>query len=289
MNDIEYLKRITLGCCFLVAAVAIVASGSPRNEHAKKYQSRQTTEQKCDLICPGHPVYPLPLNFIQNCTSNNSTLSKPPVVVTTLKPSTTTEDNEESIENNSTTIQNETAKAGKQIHNRHIQKKNIGLKIQMKEKTHEHKRHALRKQTLMLKKGIKSRLFSHHIGLKERTRLDGCYVICEEPSATGPEVEVEGGSELEGSDEDSDGDNYAEGEDEPLEIIYVPSQREEGRRPYDIYQQNFQELPQFPLASQFEGESGPELWEDKSKRIKKRKQHMAAKSKQGDLPLNHHA
>ncbi|XP_066251906.1 uncharacterized protein [Euwallacea similis] len=288
MGNIERLKRSTLSCCFLVAAVAIIASGSPKNKHTKKLQSRQGAEQKCDLICPGQPVYPLPPNFIQNCTSNNNTISKPPVVVTTLKPSTTTEDSEEIIENNSTIYQNETARAAKQIHNRHAHQKDTRQKTQLKEKAHEHRRHALRKQTIMLKKGVKPRLFGHHTGFNERMRLDGCYVICEESSVAGPEVEPEGGSESEGSDEETDGDNYVEGEDQPLEIIYVPSQREESRRPYDIYQQNYQELPQFPLASQFEVEPGPELWEDKSKRIKKRKQHTAAKSKEGNLPLNHH-
>lgn len=55
------------------------------------------------------------------------------------------------------------------------------------------------------------------------------------------------------SNESDEGDNYVDGEDTPIEIIYVPP-LEENRRPSDVYQINNYELvePQPPFGFGFD-------------------------------------
>ncbi|CAG9767687.1 unnamed protein product [Ceutorhynchus assimilis] len=223
-------------------------------ENPKLHHNSRNAPQKCDLICPGQQPLPLPSNFIKNftCGSTTTTTSTTPRSTTSKAKTTTESSSEEESTEEETSERNQ---KHKQMKNKHSKK------------THQKRKHTntARKETVLLKRQGKSHIFKHNKALKEKARLDGCYVICSDNNGVAEYPDTpESSSESEESD-----DNYVAGEDTPIEIIYVPGNT--NSRPSDVYQINNYELMEPDLSPSF----GYDPWfrQGKHRNIKKKRQH----------------
>ncbi|XP_076255183.1 uncharacterized protein LOC143193108 isoform X1 [Rhynchophorus ferrugineus] len=289
------IKELKLTILFSLAVLATTTLMPDKNAQTKVHhkhtarksvlQHRQNPSENCNLICPGQPPLSLPPNFLHNCTSvsNTQTTTKETTTpaVSTTKPNTTTsnststeESGEESSEDDTETS-TATTKSGSPTQSRKLQKQ------QAKKTKKHHGRKHFRKERILLNKKAKSKIFKHR-QMQGRSRLDGCYVICsdgnQQPGIGRPPNKVPNESENEDSSSEED-DNYVQGEDTPIEIIYVPQRRQNNVRPVDIYQTNnyWNEMWQPEPAPPFGYD--PFFFEEKRNNIKKIKKKNQDKKK----------
>ncbi|XP_048521501.1 uncharacterized protein LOC109546834 isoform X1 [Dendroctonus ponderosae] len=260
----------------LVLVLNFLAICALPGRKSRSHQARNQQPQTCQLQCPGLAPIGLPPYFLQNSTSTAPKPQKPgqshPLATT---PSGSAEDNTDATdESTETSFQNGTRKNSPhhKLRNAHVSKK----VHEARKKPHSSRlrtRHTFRKETRILKRAVTARLLRQHKHLKEKAVLDGCHVVCTDDadspsSAENPPVDQD-------SEEPDSDDNYVEGEDTPIEIIYVPSMAPETKEPSEVYQINNYEIVE-PVP--FFG-YGPVLMEGKHKTSYKRKQHKGSISR----------
>ncbi|XP_060533611.1 uncharacterized protein LOC132706345 [Cylas formicarius] len=210
--------HIMINILLILCAVSIeteTTDHASRIRHKHPPNQRQLSPQKCDLICPGQPPYPLPPDFIHNC---RPATTPPKPTTTTKRAPTTTSASKNVTEGGESTESNEegSEESGETKRNRHGYRNSDSHKKTKKidpTKTNERK-HVLRRERVLIKKHIKEKIFP-----SERVRLDGCYVICSEAPYGNPGVPQ--GSVVNPGSNDPD-IHYIEGGDSPIDIIYIP-------------------------------------------------------------------
>ncbi|KAH1018452.1 hypothetical protein HUJ05_006223 [Dendroctonus ponderosae] len=258
----------------LVLVLNFLAICALPGRKSRSHQARNQQPQTCQLQCPGLAPIGLPPYFLQNSTSTAPKPQKPgqshPLATT---PSGSAEDNTDATdESTETSFQNGTRKNSPhhKLRNAHVSKK----VHEARKKPHSSRlrtRHTFRKETRILKRAVTARLLRQHKHLKEKAVLDGCHVTMQTVQAA---QKIPQSIKANSEEPDSD-DNYVEGEDTPIEIIYVPSMAPETKEPSEVYQINNYEIVE-PVP--FFG-YGPVLMEGKHKTSYKRKQHKGSISR----------
>ncbi|XP_050316313.1 uncharacterized protein LOC126750678 [Anthonomus grandis grandis] len=243
----------------------------------KLHQTRNQAPKKCDLVCPGAAPIPLPSSLLQNCTGSGTNPESTTTSSTTKRPSTSS--TTESSEEEESSEQNEEGEG--RIAKRQKKERSKSTHQHLRRRSHQQR---MRKHTLILKPETKSQLFKNHKNLKEKSQLDGCYVLCDgAPSSLppgGPPSETGGDS-----GEDSADDNYVEGEDTPIEIVYVPPNENSNKRPSETYEINNYLVDPVPA---FGFGFDPLFMEGKHKNVMKRKSHRIRKITDHNKPIKSH-